>query len=92
MEKDMPDNPTPRQLDAFFLKVFQYLRDRIEKGEASDKEKMLFTMLEGVLTYNGDGTPVWDREKLKGFELELPEGVVDLGRIFGKERGDSLTS
>ena len=86
IDYSMSDNMLPRQLDTFFLKVFQYLPDLIEKGTASDKEKMLFMMLEGVLTYNGDGTPVWDREKLKAFELELPEDVVDLEKIFGKTR------
>jgi hypothetical protein len=83
----MPDNPTPRQLDTFFLKVFQYLQERMEKGEASDKEKMLCTMLEGVLTHNDDDTPAWDKEKLKAFELELPEDVVDVGKILGKQYG-----
>ena len=76
---------TPRQLDTFFLKVFQYLQERIENGEASDKEKMFFTMLEGVLTYTGEGTPAWDKEKLKAFELELPEEVVDVGKMFGED-------
>ena len=80
----MPDNPTPRQLDTFFLKVFQYLQERIEAGKASEKEKMLFTMLEGVLTHNDDGAPAWDREKLKAFELELPEDIVDIERYFGR--------
>lgn len=88
----MPDNPTPRQLDTFFLKVFQYLQERVEKGTASDKEKMLFTMLEGVLTSNGDGNPVWDKEKLKAFELELPNDFVDLDKYFGKEDGNSSRS
>ena len=47
---------------------------------------MLFTMLEGVLTYNGDGTPVWDKQKLKAFELELPDDVVDVEKTFRKNR------
>lgn len=59
----------------------------MEKGEASDKEKMLCTMLEGVLTHNDDDTPAWDKEKLKAFELELPEDVVDVGKILGKQYG-----
>lgn len=88
----MSDNPTPRQIDTFFLKVFQYLQERIETKTASEKEKMLFTMLEGVLTYNGDGTPTWDKEKLKAFELELPEDVVDVGRIFSMKEDDSSKS
>ena len=45
-----------------------------------------------MLTYSGDGTPAWDKSKLKAFELELPDDIVDLDKYFGKEDGDPSTN
>jgi hypothetical protein len=52
-------------------------------GRASDKEKMLFTRLEAELTCSE-----WDKSRMQSFELELPEDVVDVGKMFGEEEGN----
>jgi hypothetical protein len=75
----MTNNPTPRQLDAFVLKVFQFLLERIETGKPSENESKLFTRLEMALT-----NTEWDRSQMKSFELEIPDDVMDVVKLFGK--------
>jgi hypothetical protein len=76
-----------RDVDKLVLRIFSYLQEKRRGGAAlSDDEEKIFRICEGFLTSKSEDRQI-PRSALLGnsFEIEIPEGEIDLGSLSNKE-------